>query len=184
MFARDHVLLRPVDWPDRDDMYRWQCDSNIEILTGWGPRQSRTTYETRFRRFLEDPPDDLKVFAIEWRDALAGRIELYDIDREHRRASLGLYLGDRDNWGKGIGSAAVVILLDYSFSVLNLGRVCAYTYAFNPRSRRLMHSVGFVEEGLLREHEIHNGAARDMCVFGMLAREFFARYETLFPLPK
>lgn len=183
MFSRNEVTLRPVDWSDKDAMYPWHCDSELEILSGWGPRRSRTTYEAKFREFLENPPGDLSVFAIEHRGKLAGRIELAEIDREHRRASIGLIIGDKRSWGTGIGTAAVVIALDYAFTVLNLERVFAHTYAFNERARRFMNSVGFVEEGVLRGHERHNGAAQDMCVFGMLADEFKERYETLFRLP-
>ena len=183
MFSRDQVSIRPVDWPDKDQMYLWHCDSELEILSGWGPRRSRTSYEAKFRSFLDDPPNDLMVFAIEHDGELVGRIELAEIDRENRRSALGLFVGAKDKWGAGIGSAAVIIALDYAFTVANLGRVYAYTYGFNERSRRLMESVGFVEEGLLRSHEVHNGAARDMIVYGMLAGEFYERNETLFRVP-
>ncbi|MHC4955996.1 MAG: GNAT family N-acetyltransferase [Planctomycetota bacterium] len=183
MFSRDQVTIRPVDWPDRDRMYAWHCDSELEILSGWGPRRSKTGYEAKFRAFLDDPPGDLMVFAIEHDGELVGRIELAEIDRDNRRAALGLFVGDKRKWGSGIGSTAVVLALDYAFSVANLGRVYAHTYAFNERSRRLMKSVGFVEEGVLRGHEIHNGAARDMCAYGILAHEFYERHETQFRIP-
>ncbi|MHC4847148.1 MAG: GNAT family N-acetyltransferase [Planctomycetota bacterium] len=183
MFSRDEVTLRPVDWADKDQMYPWHCDAELEILSGWGPRRSRSTYETKFREFLENPPVDLEVFVIEHRGTLVGRIELAEIDLENRRASMGLFLGDKRTWGTGIGSSAVITMLDYAFTVRNLERIYAQAYSFNERARRLMSSVGFSEEGLLRAHERHNGAAQDMCVFGMLAEEFRERHETLFRLP-
>jgi RimJ/RimL family protein N-acetyltransferase len=46
-----------------------------------------------------------------------------------------------------------------------------------------MERVGFQLEGILRQHELHNGSRRDMHVFGMLKSEFYERYETLFKLP-
>ncbi|MHC4848743.1 MAG: hypothetical protein ACYTEG_09845 [Planctomycetota bacterium] len=49
MFTRNEVTLRPVDWSDKDQMYPWHCDAELEILSGWGPRRSRTTYEAKFR---------------------------------------------------------------------------------------------------------------------------------------
>ena len=184
MFSRDEVSLRPVDWADKDQMYPWVCDSELEVLSGWGTPRSKTSYEAKFRSFLENPPGDLVVFAIEHRGELVGRIELAEVAHEHRRASLGLFVGDKRKRGSGIGSSAVIIMLDYAFKGMNLERVCAYTYSFNERARRLMLSVGFVEEGLLRAHEYHNGEARDMYVYGMLARDFYKRYETLFGIPE
>jgi RimJ/RimL family protein N-acetyltransferase len=67
--------------------------------------------------------------------------------------------------------------------VENLERVYAHVFGFNERSRRLMTRVGFVPEGVLRRHEVHNGERHDRHVFGMLKDEFDARYETLFALP-
>ncbi len=165
-------------------MYAWHCDTELEIFSGWGPRRSKTTYEAKFKEFLENPPADLAVFAVERAGELTGRIELSEIDYENRRACMGLFLGDKRRWGAGVGSAAVVIMLDYAFSVLNLSRIFARTYAFNDRARRLMKSVGFVEEGVLRSHEMHNGTLRDMCVYGMLATEFRERHPTLFSVPE
>jgi hypothetical protein len=46
-----------------------------------------------------------------------------------------------------------------------------------------MERVGFQEEGILHQHEIHNGVRQDMHVFGMLKSEFYQKYETLFKLP-
>ena len=183
MFTRGQVTLRPVEWSDRDTMYPWHCDAELEMLSGWGPRRGRTTYETKFREFLGNPPDDLVVFGIEHDGRLVGRIELSEIDREHGRAALGLIVGDSDMRGRGIGTGAVILMLDYAFTVLNLGRVFAHTYSFNEPARRLMTSVGFVEEGVLRNHEMHHGAPRDMVAFGMLADEFRERHGTVLPAP-
>ncbi len=65
----------------------------------------------------------------------------------------------------------------------SLERVYAEVYSFNQRSLRLMERVGFQEEGILRQHEIHNGVRQDMHFFGMLKSEFYQKYETLFKLP-
>ena len=46
-----------------------------------------------------------------------------------------------------------------------------------------MERVGFQKEGVLRQHEIHNGARQDMHFFGILKAEFYQKYETMFKLP-
>ena len=86
-------------------------------------------------------------------------------------------------WGRGIAITALRILLDYAFTVRNLERIYAEVYGFNQRSMRLMERVGFQKEGILRQHEIHNGARQDMHFFGMLKAEFYQKHETLFKLP-
>jgi RimJ/RimL family protein N-acetyltransferase len=67
--------------------------------------------------------------------------------------------------------------------VRNLERVYAEVYGFNQHSLRLMERIGFQKEGVLRQHEIHNGARQDMHFFGILKAEFYQKYETIFKLP-
>ncbi|MDJ0841409.1 MAG: GNAT family protein [Acidobacteriota bacterium] len=183
MFTLNEITLRPVDLPDLDQFYLWHLDTDLEILSGWGPRRARHTYEVRFRAFLDDPPEDMVVFAVEFGGDLVGRIELAEIEREHRRGSVGLYVGEKSLWGKGIGSTALRIMLDYAFHVENLDRVWALVYDFNLRSRRLMEKLGFTAEGVLRGHEIHNGVPRDMHAYGILKHEFQQQSPNLFAIP-
>ena len=165
-------------------MYEWHKDSELEILSGWQPRQSRTNYDTRFRKFLEEPPDDLAVFAIEDSGELVGRIELYQIDRRNRNAGMGLIIGEKNKWRRGIGGEAVRLILDYAFTVESLEKVYAHVYSFNERALRFMRKAGFVEEGILRKHESHNGELQDVHSFGMLRQEFYQRHQTLFTIPQ
>ena len=184
MFSLEGVTLRPMDITDLDRTYAWHCDLEIEIASGWGRRQSRTTFQRRFEQFLESPPDDLRSFGIEAGGDLVGRVDLALIDRGQLHAMLGLFIGERSQWGRGVGKKATRLMLDYGFTVENLARIYAQIYDFNERSLRLMRSVGFTHEGVMRKHEVHNGARRDVHLFGVLKDELYARYPTIFRLPE
>ena len=123
------------------------------------------------------------MLGIEFEGQLVGYVQLALIDDHERRAAVGILVGEKRMWGRGIGRTALRILLDYAFTVRNLERAYAEVYGFNQRSLRLMEHVGFQKEGVLRQHEIHNGARQDMHFFGMLKAEFYQKYETLFKLP-
>lgn len=183
MFTRDDVTLRPLDIEDNDRAYQWHCDLDIEIASGWGRRQAPSTFQQRFEAFLAEPPDEHRIFGIVANNELVGRIDLSMVDESERHAMLGLFIGERDQWGKGYGSTAIAIMLDYAFTVENLDRVYAHVFDFNERSLGLMRRAGFTHEGTLRKHEIHNGARRDIEVFGMLRDEFYATNDTIFALP-
>jgi RimJ/RimL family protein N-acetyltransferase len=184
LFTHDQVTLRPLEPEDVDTAYAWHLDTEIEILSGWGPRRSKHAFGRSFLSFIEEPPRDLLVFGIEASGQLVGRIDLALIDRQNQHAMLGLFLGDKGAWGRGIATAATRIMLDYAFTVENLARVYAHVYPFNARAQRLMERVGMQKEGVLRAHEVHHGARRDLVVFGILKEEFYPTYPTLFPIPK
>jgi RimJ/RimL family protein N-acetyltransferase len=123
------------------------------------------------------------MFGIVVEGRLVGYVQLAEIDQVQQRAKIGLLIGEKELWGRGIGSTALRLMLDYAFTGEGLERVSAEVYAFNERSLRLMERVGFQREGILRQHERHMGARQDMHIFGMLKPEFYQRYETIFPLP-
>ncbi len=48
-------------------------------------------------------------------------------------------------------SEAVTRIADFAFKELNLQRVAAKVFVFNPASKRVLEKNGFIEEGLLRK---------------------------------
>lgn len=156
----------------------------MDIVGGWSPKRGRAAFRHRYERRLTEPEDDLYTFGIEVEKRLVGYVQLAMIDRSNRHAAVGILLGAKEVWGRGIGSAALRLLMDYAFTVQGLERIYAEVYPFNTRSQRLFEGLGFQQEGILREHEFYNGSLRDLYVFGMLKPEFYQRYETIFKLPE
>ncbi len=153
------------------------------MLAGWGRLRSRAAFQQKHEQRIREPEDDLVVFGVESEGRLVGYVQLALIDRTERRAAVASVIGDRSAWGRGVGSTALRILAGYAFAALNLERVYAEVYGFNLRSQRLMERVGFQREGVLRQHELHNGVRQDVHVFGLLKAEYYQRYPTLFELP-
>jgi len=183
MFSLNGVTLRPLEFADIDTLYAWDSDTELEMLAGWGPKRSREAYRQRYERRITEPEDDLYMFGIEVEERLIGYVQLAMIEPYERRAMVGIVIGDKQMWGRGIGSTALRILLDYAFTVRGLDRIYAETYSFNIPSQRLLERVGFQREGILRQHDLHNGVRQDMHFFGILKPEFYQRYQTIFKLP-
>lgn len=132
---------------------------------------------------VTEPDDDLYMFGIVVERQLVGYVQLALIDLTERRAAVGILIGEKEVWGHVIGSTALHILVDYAFTVQGLELVYAEVFGLNVRSHHLMERVGFQSEGILRQHEIHNGVRQEMHVFGMLKPKFYQQYETIFKLP-
>lgn len=184
MFSINDVTLRPLEVDDIDTLYTWEADYELEMYGGWAPKRGRAAFRQRYERRITEPEDDLYTFGIEVDKQLVGYVQLALIDTSNRHAAVGLIIGVKEVWGRGIGRTALRILLDYAFTVQALERIYAEVYTFNTRSRRLFEGLGFQQEGILRQHEFHNGALQDMYVFGILKPEFYQRYETIFKLPE
>jgi RimJ/RimL family protein N-acetyltransferase len=80
-----------------------------------------------------------------------------------------------DQWGRGLGRQTVRLLLDLGFAHLGLHRVWGARAPDNEASRRLMVSMGMVEEGRIRHHVLVRGAWRDSIVHSILETEWHGR---------
>jgi RimJ/RimL family protein N-acetyltransferase len=183
MFTCDGVTMRPLDVDDIDRIYEWEANIALNVLSGWSPKRSLTAFKHKYERRIIEPEDDRYMFGVQVEERLVGYVELVLIDHFERRAFISIVIGEKQLWGRGIGSTALRILLDYAFTVQGMEKICAEVYGFNTRSQRLMERVGFQREGILRQHEFHNGSRQDMHFFGILKPEFYQRYETIFSVP-
>jgi RimJ/RimL family protein N-acetyltransferase len=101
-----------------------------------------------------------------------GNIDLRDIDHRNRSASLGIVIGEASCRGKGYGTEAVRLVLDYAFTALGLHNVVLSVYEFNLAGRRAYEKVGFKEIGRRRQCRALAGRLWDELYMDCLATEF------------
>lgn len=81
-----------------------------------------------------------------------GTLKLYDIDFNSKKASIGIMVGERNLWGKGIATQAISIVCDYCMNTLNLHKICAGYFETNTGMAKAFAKNGFKVEGILRDH--------------------------------
>lgn len=96
----------------------------------------------------------------------AGTLKIYDIDYLARRASLGILVGDKAQWGKGIASAAIRLACSYILDELGFDKVTAGYLATNTAMQRAFEKSGFVIEGVLKKHLFFRGHLVDHVFVG------------------
>jgi RimJ/RimL family protein N-acetyltransferase len=156
------------------ELFGLEADDVSEEYVAWLNDSTVNRYlESRFvhhtlestRRFVRDvvQSEDSVLFGIRYvPDARhVGNIKLGPIDRHHRRAEIGLLIGDRTLWGRGIAACAIELATRYAFESLGLVKVTAGCYASNVGSRRAFEKAGFVVEAVRRRHFLMDGAFED-----------------------
>ena len=135
--------------------------------------QERAWIESMMRG---DHPDAFS-YAIDSSDGeYLGSVGLMHIDRRNRSAELGISIARPEDWGKGYGTEAALLMLRHGFEELNLHRVHLRVYDYNARGQKSYAKLGFVEEGRLREGHFRHGAYHDVVLMSVLAEEFFAKH--------
>ncbi len=132
--AQPDVALRPVEQADLGLLSRWDADPVIRALMG--------------RRFVGLTPAEwlenvrrsrsARVWMIEWEGRPVGEVELAQVNRRSRTAEVRVCVGERELWGRGIGTAA-----------MGLTSVYLRVFTTNRRAIALYERLGFRPEGIL-----------------------------------
>ncbi|RDZ26957.1 GNAT family N-acetyltransferase [Lysobacter silvisoli] len=107
-------------------------------------------------------------------DQVVGSCTLFRFDANHRRAELG-YALHPSQWGRGVAREATSLALEWAFAALGLHRVDASIDPDNDASRTLLHRLGFVSEGRLRESFFVGDKVTDSELLGLLASDWRTR---------
>ena len=112
--------------------------------------------------------DPVCNFAIEVEREAAGGIGLHlQTDVEWRSAEIGYWLGEA-HWGKGIMTAAVRAVTAYGFAQLDLVRIYATVFEWNPASQRVLEKAGYSLEGRLRKAITKDGQTIDSFLYAYI----------------
>lgn len=104
-----------------------------------------------------------------------GNISLQSIDWISRSAEFAIILGEKDFWGKGLGTEAAELIVNHGFNQLNLERIYCGTFADNLGMQKLAIHLGMAQEGRRRSAIFKNGSYQDVIEYGVLRNEYLAR---------
>lgn len=156
--------------PDRvsDSYVGWLADGEVnQYLESRFADHGRADVETFVLRMIESDRDLLLGIHDVALDRHVGNIRLGPIDWRHGLGEIGIMIGDRAAWGRGIGAAAIRRLAAIAFNDLDLRKLSAGCYASNVGSRKAFESAGFTVEAIRPAHVIVNGGPDDAVLLGL-----------------
>jgi diamine N-acetyltransferase len=114
---------------------------------------------------------DFAVYeVVTWRPI--GTVSLFAIDYHNGRADAGILIGEPHMRGKGYGTEATLLLLDYAFTALGLRSVGLTVAEWNVAGQRAYARAGFTEYGRRRSCRWMGGRWWDDVHMDALTSEF------------
>ncbi len=168
------IYLRPVEPADVTDAYvDWLNDPGVTrfLQTGVTPT-TKTAVRAYVKRAVQAPDTVMLAIVERGTDRHVGNVKLGPIHRIHRRADLGVMIGDKTRWGRGYGKEALSLALGYAFNRLNLRKVTLGVDAGHRSAVRLYRQLGFKVEGVQRQHWFRDGQYRDNVLMGLLCSDY------------
>lgn len=173
MIETPRTTLRPLEPEDLDQLYLYRNDPEVmHWLGGFSAGYSHADLEQWLISHRNRRDEVLWAVASRPEDRCIGHVGLYQIDHRSRKAEFAILIGDADQQGKGIGKEVTKAVLAYGFDELNLHRITLSAIATNDRAIHLYASLGFTQEGLLREDVFREGRYIDVVLMAILEDEW------------
>lgn len=174
MFVGKKVKLRGLKMEDVEPAYQYMCDP--EVLLNLSPGIPYPMTLEREKQWFESQiaMQDTYNFSIEDLETglYIGGCGINKIDWKNRVATVGIYIGDKDFRGRGYGTEAMGLLINFIFSQMNINRIQLSVFSFNERAIRSYKKNGFIEEGRLKQSIFRNGRYYDEIIMGILREDY------------
>lgn len=177
MLIGNNVRLRELRKEDLEKVNK--MGNEVEVMLNLTTRVPSPmpvqTEEQWFEEYVKEGGVEFIEFAIEKLDGtIIGKCGTVNIDWKNAYATIWIFIGNQENRGKGYGTEALSLLVEFIFEEMNMNRVELYVFDFNKRAVTSYSKVGFVSEGILRNELFRNGKYNDVQVMSILKREYDA----------
>lgn len=159
---RDRIILEPIRKEDTPLIVKWRNNEKV---------RKNFIFQETFTEEMHNHWMDTKVakgevvqFIIRLKESkeAIGSVYFRDIDHNKKQAEYGIFIGEDTMRGKGYGSEAAKLALDYAFKELKLESVFLRVFADNPLAIQSYKSAGFEETEYRKNAVENNGIYRDL----------------------
>jgi RimJ/RimL family protein N-acetyltransferase len=171
------VYLRPLEREDLNERYlNWLNDPEVNrYLESAKFPSAKRDLEKFYEEVTGSRNNVILAIADKRTDQHLGNVKLGPINWVHRKATLGILIGDKKFWRKGVGLEATRLAVEYGFYKLNLRRIDLGLFAEHESALRCYEKVGFKVEGRFRQNLFHEGEYKDSLWMGLLRSEYAAK---------
>jgi Acetyltransferases, including N-acetylases of ribosomal proteins len=173
LFVDENILLKEIGLEDVESIFSTIVKERT-YLEKWLPFVEATQDISYTRTFVENYLDSDQLdltCVILFKKQIVGVIGLKDTDLHNKRTEIGYWLSESFQH-KGIITKSCKRLIDYAFCDLNLNRVQIKAATENSKSRAIPERLGFIQEGIERDGELHKRGFVDLVVYALLKNEW------------
>jgi len=171
-FVGRRVCLRPLARQDLVYLRKWLGDAEIRGLIGEVASMSEADAEKFLEKVRADTERAWFMVVVKENNKVIGEAGLLRMDSAWRTTDISVIVWEREEWDKGYGTEAVLLLLDHAFRHLSFHRVAIGVVGFNERALRFWTKIGFKKEGVQRDGYFYDGKYHDFVLMSILEDEF------------
>jgi len=174
-----NVYLRAFEPDDYLKINKWRKDPEISKYLGGNVFFVSAEREKKWieDRIFNDSKQIYLGICLQENGELIGYISINNIDLRNQKAEWGgTLIGEKKYLGKGYGREASILLLQYLFMQFPIHKCYGYCLEEHPASAKLLLSLGFRKDGVLRHDIFKNGEFKDVLLFSILRDEIRGKF--------
>lgn len=160
------IYLRPITVEDTDVVLKWRNDPQVVKNFIYRKPISREEHLNWIHNKVEKGEVIQFIVCDLQNDKPLGSAYLQNFDEESHRAEWGIFLGEEEARGRGVGTEAGKLLLHYAFYDLKLHKVVSRILSHNKASIHMSEKTGGRQEGYMKDELFLDGKYVDVVFFG------------------
>lgn len=163
----EKIYLRPMTRGDTDRIVNWRNNPRVRKNFIYQKPFTREGHLAWIEEKVETGEVIQFVICEKETDRPVGSVYFRDISTEHHKAEYGIFIGEDDAVGHGIGSEACRLACRYGFTAKKWHKIMLRAFADNAAAIRSYEKAGFEREAYLRDEVCIDGVYRDVVLMGL-----------------
>ncbi len=139
----NRIYLKRITEEDTDLIVRWRNQEDVRSHFFFREKFTRQMHEQWLRDKIGSGEVEQFIVCMKEDDRPVGSSYLRDIDRTLKTAEYGIFIGEPDARGKGLGAEILNATMDYALGELGLETVSSRAISTNAASIKIFTNYGF-----------------------------------------
>lgn len=169
------VYLRAFELEDEDFLIHIRKNKDVFSLTTGNKYFASKEHSKKLLKdnLISDGKNLYLMICLTEENSPIGYLSIVDIDHVNKKAQWGGIIIDSSYSGKGYATIAAKEMLKFIFEDMNMNKVYGYWLDSNLASLKMSQKLGFVEEGVLRDHIFKGNQYHAVYYLSILRSEYF-----------
>lgn len=161
----EQIYFRPIIKEDTDMVLRWRNGEKVVKNFIYRKPISREEHLSWLENKVNTGLVQQFIICDKKTDKALGSIYLQNYDEKESSVEEGIFLGEPEAFGRGIGVEATNMLVDYVFANMSCQTITARVLGYNMASRSMFEKSGFVQSAFYKKKYEFDGKQADLVFY-------------------
>lgn len=156
----EKISLRMMTYDDTMMIVNWRNQDSVRKNFIYQADFTKESHENWIKTQVETGKVVQMIIMENGTNMPIGSVYLRDIDHNNEKAEYGIFIGEESARGKGYGTEAAKLMVQYAFDELKLHKVFLRVLKENTGAQKSYEKAGFIKEAELVDEAKINGVFR------------------------